>query len=153
MFGGHRPVAVGTQIQPGERDFIAAIGHVVHQPAIALCGIDGFQQGKRRLVCHHTLFVARRLVQIDDAGIAGMRRVQRAVNDAAQALVGADIAEHHSAEDRRQPLSDLDPQDAAGIRRHGSRPHASSLPLDAAFPHLGQPRTPNTIAHSAAKPP
>jgi hypothetical protein len=107
--------AFGSAVQPRHDRLVAAIGHVVNQPAIAASNVERLQYAELRLMFDHAAPIARRLVEIDDAAIQRMRRVELAERRAVQPLIGADRGELGTIENRGFPLSDFDPPYAAAI--------------------------------------
>ncbi len=122
MRRGRRAIAVGAAIEPGQRDLVAAVGHVVQQPAIAFREVRRRHQREVGTVLHPSMGVARRLGQIDDHGIQRMRRIEFAMDRATQALVSPDRAKHAPIEYRRQALGDFNIQYAAGLGCHPGSP-------------------------------
>ena len=85
-------VADGT-VQIRQHGGSAAIDDIQEQepPLIAALGRDGLQQADVRRAMHQALRIAWGALQVSDAGVAGMVRVDRAVYCAIQLLVGANV--------------------------------------------------------------
>ena len=103
--GVARMAALRRAVQSRHDRLVAAVGHVVHQPAIAARDIERLQDAELGLILDVAARIARRLVQIDDAGIQRMRGIQFAERRAVQPFIGTDRAEFRAAEHRRFPFA------------------------------------------------
>jgi len=96
-------------IEPRHDRLVAAIGHVVHQAAIAAIEIERLQDAEVALILDITVRVARGLVEVDDADIQRMCRIEFAEHDAVHPLIAPHGAECRATEHRRFPFGNLDP--------------------------------------------
>ena len=96
-----RLVAGPAGAQIGEQHDAAAVVHFVEDAAVASLGIGRAQDADVAAVLDAAARVARRLVDVDDAAVGGMRRVEFADRDAVEPLVGARRAEGGAADERR----------------------------------------------------
>ena len=92
-------VAARGVIEEAQRQFVAAIDHVVEDASVMAAHIDRFQQAEVNLILDHPGGVARRLTDVDDAGVKRMAGVNRAAHAAAELLVGPCPAELNAIED------------------------------------------------------
>ena len=79
-----RMAALGRAVQPRHDQLVAAVGHIVHQPAIAARDIERLQDAELGLVLDVAARIARCPVEIDDTGIQRMRRIEFAERRAVQ---------------------------------------------------------------------
>ena len=108
-----RVPAVRRPVEPRHDRLVAAIGHVVDEAAVAAIEIERLQDPKLAPILDIALRVARGPIEVDDAGIQGMCRIEFAEYRAVQALIGPDGAEFRAAEHGTLPLGHLDPPHAA----------------------------------------
>ena len=113
--GTLRMSAFRRAVQSRHDRLVAAVGHVIHQPAIAAREIERLQNAELALVLDIAARIARRLVEIDDAGVLRMRRIKLAECCAVQPLIGPDRTELSTVEHRRFAFGDLDPLHTAAI--------------------------------------
>ena len=110
---------LGAAVEAGQRQFAAAVDGIVEQPAIAVGQGDGLQQPKGGTVFHPSAGIARRLVQVDDARVQRMRRIERPHDRAGEVFVVAHRPERGPAERGGQGFEALDTHYAARIAGHG----------------------------------
>ena len=85
-------------IQSGQDRLIAAVGYVVNQKATAARLLDRLQNAELALIFDQV--TARRLVEVGDADVQRMLRIQRAVDGPVQTLVCAYRAKLSSSKHR-----------------------------------------------------
>ena len=105
--------AVGRTVEPRHDRLVAAIGHVVDEAPIPAIEIERLQDPKVAPILDIAVRVARGPIEIDDAGIQRVCRIEFAEYCAVQALIGPDGAEFRAAEHGAFPLGHLDPPHAA----------------------------------------
>jgi hypothetical protein len=114
MRRGRRAIAVGTPVETGQRDLVAAVGNVVEQPAVSPPEIGWRHQREVRAVLDTSDGITRRLVQVDDRCIQVMRWIEFPMDRVAHALIRPDRAKDPAIEDGGQAFDDFDAQDAPG---------------------------------------
>ena len=95
------------------RALVAAIDHVVEQPAVAVGGVAWAQDFDVGGGLDQALRIARRAVEIDDDGVVRVVRRQRHGGAGDDPVVGADRAEHAALEGGLDP-DDLELDDLGG---------------------------------------
>src|SRR5262249_1502183 len=75
------------------QNLVAAIGDLIKEHAAAARRINRPQDIDVDLVLDEAARIARRLVEIDDAGILGRQRIELTARDALQAFIRSDLAE------------------------------------------------------------
>ena len=113
--GVARMAALRRAVQSRHDRLVAAVGHVVDQPAIAARNVNRLQNAELGLILDVAACIARRLVQIDDAGVQRMCWIELAERRAMQPFIGTDRTEFLTAKYRRFPFVDLDPPHAAAV--------------------------------------
>ena len=91
--GVPRMAALRRAVQPRHDQLVAAVGHIVHQPAVAACRIARPQDAEFGPVFDQAVRVARRAVEVDDAAIERMVRVDLARRAPGEVLVRPGRAE------------------------------------------------------------
>ncbi len=144
MRRGRRAIAVGATIEPGQRDLVAAVGHVVQQPAIAFRQIGRRHQREVRAVLHPSGGVARRLVQVDDHGVQRMR-ADRARHGSCHSGTRTSRSSRNTRaiENRRQAFGDFNAQYAAGLGCHRGSPLLASVGVARKITTPARRRTPD----------
>jgi hypothetical protein len=105
--------AVRCTVEPRHDRLVAAIGHVVYEATIAAIEIERLQDAEVALIFDDTARVARGPIEVDDAGIQAMCRIEFAEHRAVQPLMGPHGTEFRAAEHGSFPLGYLDPLHAA----------------------------------------
>ena len=100
--------------QVGEQHHPAAVVHLVEDAAIAVLGIGRTKDADVAAVLDHAARVARCLVDVDDAAIGRMRRIEFADSNAVEPLIGAGRTEFGTA-NQRCTRGDLDRSDHGNI--------------------------------------
>ena len=108
---GRRIVAAGRAVELDQRPQVSAIVDVVEQRAVAFGEIGRLEDQEVGRVFDLAARIARRALDVDDAGIERMRRVELAVETANHLLVRTDLTERLAGSKRFLPR-DLDPRDA-----------------------------------------
>ena len=105
--------AIRRAIEPRHDRLVAAIGYIVDEAPIATVEIERLQDSEVAAILDIALRIARGPVEVDDAGIQRMCRIEFAEQLAVQALIRPDGAEFHAAEHGALPLGHLEPLHAA----------------------------------------
>ena len=116
---GHRAwiVAAGAAIQRRMR-LAAAIGRLVHHLVVAAAQILRLEDVEIERVLDHAVLVSRRELDVHDHRVPGIARVELAERPADQLFVLSHAGKGVTAEGRRFPHRELDPDHAGRRGRH-----------------------------------